>query len=159
MEMNRFRTQLGGFHRGDVANYIEKSAQEFNRALQQLRDENVTIMAERDAAKKALEDVKAQLEAALEGKEMPNVPEGDPETLELAAYRRAEAAERSAAARIRRQTEKMDGIIDGMAGEFGTAKLEVEELAKKLAAVLDALESRFQKTAQDMEALKEDTEE
>ena len=33
MEMNRFRTQLGGIHRGDVANYIEKSAQEFNRAL------------------------------------------------------------------------------------------------------------------------------
>ena len=38
MEMNRFRTALGGFHRGDVANYIEKSAQEFNAALRQLQE-------------------------------------------------------------------------------------------------------------------------
>lgn len=159
MEMNKFRTQLGGFHRGDVANYIEKTAREHQLELQKMQEDCAKLTAERDILKKALEDVKAQLEAALEGRELPEIPEGDPETLELAAYRRAEAAERKAAERIRRQTEKMDGILEGMAGEFETAKADVQDMAGKLCLVLDALQGGFEKATAEMEQLKQDTEE
>ena len=38
-EFYRFRTQLGGFHRADVAEYIEKTAKEHNEELFRLRDE------------------------------------------------------------------------------------------------------------------------
>lgn len=159
MEMNKFRTQLGGFHRGDVANYIEKTAQEHLSQLQLMKDDCAKLTAQRDAALQELETVKAQLEAALEGKELPNIPEGDPEALELAAYRRAEAAERKAAERIRRQTEKMDGILEGMTEEFETAKADVQDMAGKLTCVLDALQGGFEKATAEMEKLKQDTEE
>ena len=38
-EFYRFRTQLGGFNRADVAEYIEKTAKEHNEELFRLRDE------------------------------------------------------------------------------------------------------------------------
>lgn len=159
MEINRFRTQLGGFHRVDVANYIEKTAREHLEQMQRVKDDCAKLCAERDDALQQLEAVKAQLAAALEGKELPAEPAGDPETLELAAYRRAEAAERAALSRIRRQTEKMDGILRSVGSDFSAAKQDVEELAQKLAAVLDTLEESFRKTARNMETLKEITEE
>lgn len=158
MEMSKFRTQLGGFHRADVANYIEKTALEHRDALQQLKDECAALAAQRDAAKAELEIVRAQLEAALEGRELPAVPD-DPEAMELAAYRRAEAAERTANARIRRQTEKMDAILDSAAGEFDSAKEQVQELSLQLTGVLDALQGGFEKTTAEMDKLKKDTEE
>ena len=159
MEQTRFRSSLGGFHRGDVANYIEKTAREHQEQLQQLKDDCIRISTERDAAKAELEQVKAQLEAALEGREMPAAPEGDPAELELAAYRRAEAAERSANARIRRQTEKMDGILVSSAAQFDTAKAQVEDLSLRLTEVLDTLQGSFEATTTEMEKLKKDTEE
>lgn len=166
MEMNRFRTALGGFHRGDVANYIERSSREHQAALQELKDSCVKLTAQRDAAVAELETVKAQLEAALEGRQIPAAPEGDPETLELLAYRRAEAAERAANQRIRRQTEKMDGILESVAAGFDTAKADVQEIAvavqenaDKLQAVLDGLKGGFEAAASQTQALKKDNEE
>ena len=158
MEMSKFRTQLGGFHRADVANYIEKTALEHRDALQQLKDECAALAAQRDAAKAELETVRAQLEAALEGKELPAVPD-DPEAMELAAYRRAEAAERTANARIRRQTEKMDAILETATEQFENAKSHVEELSLQLGQVLDTLQSSFETATAEMDKLKKDTEE
>ena len=161
MEMMKFRSQFGGFHRVDVANYIEKIAAEHQQAINEMKDEWVTMAAQRDAARAELETVKAQLEALLEGKELPQpqIPEGDPEQLELEAYRRAEAAERSAMARVRRQTEKMDAILDGAGAQFEDAKAEVEAIRTQLSTVLDGLQSRFAGITADMQQLKKETEE
>ena len=92
MEMTRFRTQLGGYHRADVANYIEKTAKAHGAELSRLKDELACANAEKQAAQAQVKDLTAKLEAALEGN--PVVQEAapeDPEALELAAYRRAEA--------------------------------------------------------------------
>ncbi len=166
MEMNRFRTALGGFNRSDVATYIEKTSREHHEALQQLKDDCVKLSAQRDAAVAELETVKAQLEAALEGREIPTAPEGDPETLELLAYRRAEAAGRAGNQRIRRQKERLDGILEGVSGGFETAKADVQEIAAavqdsadKLQTVLDGLKGSFETAADQAEALKKDCEE
>lgn len=158
MEQTRFRTSLGGFNRTDVANYIEKTAREHQAQLSRMREDCAKANADRDAAVAELESVKAQLAAALEGKELPTVPD-DPEAMELAAYRRAEAAERSANARIRRQTEKMDGILETATEQFETAKSHVEELSLQLGQVLDTLQNSFETATAEMEKLKKDTEE
>ena len=38
-EFHRFRTQLGGFNRADVADYIEKTAKAHSEEVTRLRDE------------------------------------------------------------------------------------------------------------------------
>lgn len=164
--MDRFRTAFGGFNRQDVANYIERKAREHQASLQKYKDEVARLTAEKDALKAESADLKARLEAALEGKELPTVLEGDPETLELAAYRRAEAAERNANLRIRRQTEKLDGLVAGLRGSYSAAGEElaglantVRESTEKLQSVFDSLEENFRETSHQMQKLQEDTEE
>ena len=157
-EVNRFRTQLGGFHRADVANYIEKTAREHQEALAQVKDENARLSAEKAALKAEAEQLKAQLEAALEGREVPAAVD-DPESAELAAYRRAEAAERSTNARIRRKTEKLEALMDGLQGEYTAAGEEVTALAGQMQEVFTKLEDSFRKTAADMELIRKENEE
>lgn len=157
----RFRTALGGFNRQDVADYIERSAQAHNAQLQQLKEEAACLQKERDTALAELAQVKVQLDAALEGN--PIVPEGDPAALELEAYRRAEAAERSANARIRRQTEKLEKLMDALAQEQSGASRELTELVSAMelsiarsGEIFAALQASLSRSAEEMDAIRKE---
>jgi len=159
-EIQRFRTSLGGFHRGDVANYIERSAAAHAEELRRLRDEIAALQAEKQAAQAQVRELTAQLEAAAEGKAPEQIPE-DPAAQELAAYRRAEAAERAARQRIRRQTEKFNDLAETIGGEYAetgaqlqTASAEIEAGIARVQALLTEARDSFRIRQEELAALK-----
>lgn len=160
-ELQTFRAAFNGFNRSDVTSYIERISLQHRDQTRQLKDELAKLQAEND-------ELRRQLAAAqpAEGGEAPApaVPE-DPEAQELAAYRRAEAAERSTMQRIRKQTEKLEAIMASLNERFAAADGEMERLsaamqedADKARAVFAGLDADFAETKTAMEALRAETE-
>lgn len=158
--MEGFRTQLKGFHREDVINFIQQQTQEHERRVRTMQEEIVRLQGELDDARteaerahgaqeaeaettqeelaqanercaeleaenaaareeiarltkrcEALEEAAAkQPEPAAEEKPAAEEPENYKE-LELAAYRRAELAERMAKERAAASDEQMKRIL------------------------------------------------
>lgn len=158
--MEGFRTQLKGFHRGDVINFIQQQTQEHERRVRTMQEEIVRLQGELNDARteaerahgaqeaeaettqeelaqasercaeleaenaaareeiarltkrcEALEEAAAkQPEPAAEEKPAAEEPENYKE-LELAAYRRAELAERMAKERAAASDEQMKRIL------------------------------------------------
>lgn len=158
--MEGFRTQLKGFHREDVINFIQQQTQEHERRVRTMQEEIVRLQGELNDARteaerahgaqeaeaettqeelaqasercaeleaenaaareeiarltkrcEALEDAAAkQPEPAAEEKSAAEEPENYKE-LELAAYRRAELAERMAKERAAASDEQMKRIL------------------------------------------------
>ena len=158
--MEGFRTQLKGFHREDVINFIQQQTQEHERRVRTVQEEIVRLQGERNDARteaerahgaqeaeaettqeelaqasercaeleaenaaareeiarltkrcEALEEAAAkQPEPAAEEKPAAEEPENYKE-LELAAYRRAELAERMAKERAAASDEQMKRIL------------------------------------------------
>ena len=88
----------------------------------------------------------AALEAMEGGEAVPQevLPE-DPEASELAAYRRAEAAERTANARIRRQMERLSELMADAAGEHAQVSGELAALMQSVSADLAKMQTLFGK--------------
>ncbi|MBQ7255132.1 MAG: hypothetical protein IJS31_02655 [Oscillospiraceae bacterium] len=61
-EILKFRTSFGGFHRGDVAEYIERTAQKHNEALKQLRQALDAAEEKAAEAEKERDSIKAILQ-------------------------------------------------------------------------------------------------
>lgn len=157
--MEGFRTQLKGFHREDVINFIQQQTQEHERRVRTMQEEIVRLQGELNDARteaerahgaqeaeaettqeelaqasercaeleaenaaareeiarltkrcEALEEVAKQPEPAAEEKPAAEEPENYKE-LELAAYRRAELAERMAKERAAASDEQMKRIL------------------------------------------------
>lgn len=158
--MEGFRTQLKGFHREDVINFIQQQTQEHERRVRTMQEEIVRLQGELNDARteaerahgaqeaeaettqeelaqasercaeleaenaaareeiarltkrcEALEEAAAkQTESAAEEKPAAEEPENYKE-LELAAYRRAELAERMAKERAAASDEQMKRIL------------------------------------------------
>lgn len=157
--MERFRTQLKGFHREDVINFIQQQTQEHERRVRTMQEEIVRLQGELNDARteaerahgaqeaeaettqeelaqasercaeleaenaaareeiarltkrcEALEAAEKQPEPAAEEKPAAEEPENYRE-LELAAYRRAELAERMAKERAAASDEQMKRIL------------------------------------------------
>lgn len=77
-ELNKFRSSIGGFHRGDVADYIERTALQHREAMQQaeaeiksLRAAAAAAEAERDALRGILERLDAAYAEAREALKQP----------------------------------------------------------------------------------------
>lgn len=139
----RFRTAVGGFHKGDVAEYIAKTAQQHrtesqnrDKLIDQLRQENMELRQQLNALLTESESSDEVSEEVTEvSVESPALTE-----LELEAYRRAEAAERLANQRAKKLYIQMESICSGTNAEFETAKYAVEETAQAVlnqAKVLD----------------------
>ena len=155
-----FRAALNGFNRSDVVNYIEESAINHEKAMRQLRDENAKLKADLEklqAEKDALEENQC-IEEADEADEAPmdqdleNPEEADPPEimaspapteLELAAYRRAEAVERSAKNRASRLCQQVNEIVETAARQFQESDADVQALMSDLNICLRRLNDTF----------------
>lgn len=146
-----FRTAMRGFNRTDVVQFIQNLTAQHEKELRVLQEENdrltgtlETAQAERDAAvaeKSALEEQLLTLRERPDAPEASPVdldaplapPEGQPapseklNELELAAYRRAEMAERLARERAASADEQLQALFAQMqdklklaAGDFDT---------------------------------------
>ena len=154
-DFSKFRSSLGGFHRGDVATYIETLCrthgaelkerdgriESLTAALAEAQGQREEAIAQAEALRRQVEELETQLEAATapppeeeealfedaaDETEVPDYP-----TLELEAYRRAEATERLASQRA-------------------------QQLKRELVDFLENTTARYQQTGEDIAALAED---
>ena len=148
-DFSKFRTAFNGFNRVDVAEYIENTALEHRRELEQLRAENKRLLAEKQAAEEALRQAQSGAAPAEQPKQEPicNVTEQ-----ELEAYRRAEAAERSALQRAARLREKLEALC----GDAAERCAETQACAKQAAEEAAGSAAKLQHTAQELEKLLND---
>ena len=165
MDMTRFRTALSGFHRADVANYIERTAREHQEEVRRLKDENTRLQAEKQKALSDVQELNARLEAVSQGKPDPAPAPEDPEAQELAAYRRAEAAERTANQRIRRRMEQLEELLSNTSAAHAAGSEEMKALMASVTENMDQLldlfarlEKASNETQTAMEELKQDIE-
>ena len=129
---HQFRSQLNGFHRQDVVNYIEFLNNQHNAQIQQLNAQlEIT-----QAASQTDEDLQAQLDAALarcaelEEQLAQKAPEVNCNEQELEAYRRAEKAERAAQTRAHQIYQQATAALAD-----ATAKAEVT--AQRIGAIAE----------------------
>lgn len=149
-------------HRSQLLEYEQTltTLREENRALQQqlsllmmatpLTSELASTPAEAPAP--AAEEAPAPVEApAPEAAPTPvevlsPVPDADKEALmwqELQAYRRAEAVERNATARVRKLYQQLDGLCDGAMDEFQATNTAVKQTIELLLSQAQILEQSY----------------
>lgn len=172
-DFSKFRSSLGGFHRGDVADYIESLSREHAAALKEqsgridaLRAELQEAEAEKRALRDQLDDALAALEAAtapaedeaedeIEPEEAPDYPK-----LELEAYRRAEATERLATQRAQQLKRELVDFLENTTARYQQTGEDIAALAEDLKSGLKRLEENlseldllFGETAEHLETL------
>ena len=181
-DFSKFRSSLGGFHRGDVANYIEslsmqhaaamkeKSGQidalqaEFLAArqkLQEAEEEKRALRDQLDDALAALEAATAPAEEAAEDETEAEVEEApDYPKLELEAYRRAEATERLATQRAQQLKRELVDFLENTTARYQQTGEDIAALAEDLKSGLKRLEENlseldllFGETAEHLETL------
>lgn len=174
-DFSKFRSSLGGFHRGDVANYIESLSMQHAAAMKEksgqidaLRAELQEAEEEKRALQKKLDDALAALEAATapaedeaedeteaEPEEAPDYPK-----LELEAYRRAEATERLATQRAQQLKRELVDFLENTTARYQQTGEDIAALAEDLKSGLKRLEENlseldllFGETAEHLETL------
>ena len=170
-DFSKFRSSLGGFHRGDVADYIESLSREHAAALKEqsgridaLRAELQEAEAEKRALRDQLDDALAALEAATapdEAEEETEVEEApDYPKLELEAYRRAEATERLATQRAQQLKRELVDFLENTTARYQQTGEDIAALAEDLKSGLKRLEENlseldllFGETAEHLETL------
>ena len=100
--MEGFRTQLKGFHRGDVINFIQQQTQEHERRVRTMQEEIVRLQGELNDARTEAERAHGAQEAEAETTQ---------EELAQASERCAELAERMAKERAAASDEQMKRIL------------------------------------------------
>ena len=163
-ENARLTTELA-----DLRAAQEKLKEEDSALSQQIvtLSQEASELAERaQRAQKELEDLKAaQAEPAQETQESapaePEMPDGEPEadaenlqTQELAAYRRAEQAERNAMARARKLREQLNLLCEQSKDRYLDAGEEISALSSDLSAGL----TRLSETLADIQVIFDDAE-
>ena len=165
-DITKFRTSLGGFNRVDVSDYMTKIAAEHQEAMRKVEKERARLAKEldeaqisiayKDAQVQQLQKEQTALEARLEEAEAAlKARDEDYASLELEAYRRAEATERMAAERSARIRQQLSQVLDDFSSRCGASGQELSSLTQDLRADLGRLEHAL--TA--LQALFSDTEE
>lgn len=176
-EFSKFRTSLGGFNRSDVSEYMTRICAEHQAELKQQQKENAALSQKLAATEQTLADVFSQLNAAkaeldskdkticalkgeLEAAEAllsaPAAPaEETPDyaSMELEAYRRAEATERLAAERSAKLRQQLSDLLDNASQQYEEAGQEITALAEDIRANLKRLEEALS----DMNTVFDDT--
>ncbi len=137
-----FRTAVGGFHKGDVTEYISKAAQDHAGEITALEEKIEALQAENDRLRAQLLDQSAA--AAPAEAEEPEAPEPkeaaeDLTRQELEAYRRAEAAERVAAQRVRKLYADMQDVCDRSTRQAKASQSAAQEAMEVLDKQLEIL--------------------
>ena len=162
-DVSRFRSAINGFNRTDVVNYVEsisvehqKQLRQLQNELAQLRAENGTLSAEKDAltekvgeqeARKQAEDEALELLERVPAEETPEddaepetaTPETEPDS-ELAAYRRAALTEQNAAARARRLQAHVSALCDNARSRYQDTGEEISALSVDLTTGIERLQ-------------------
>ena len=181
-DFSKFRSSLGGFHRGDVANYIESLSMQHAAAMKEKSGQIDALQAELLAArqklqeaeeeKRALHDQLDDALAALEAATAPAEDEAEDETeaeveeapdypkLELEAYRRAEATERLATQRAQQLKRELVDFLENTTARYQQTGEDIAALAEDLKSGLKRLEENlseldllFGETAEHLETL------
>jgi len=171
-DFSKFRTSLSGFNRSDVANYIEALCADHQKKLKE-RDaereaileqlnELKSVLEEKDARSAALASELAQTKTALEETQKmleealsmePDQPQEDYDALELEAYRRAEAMERSTAERAARLQQQLTALVEETAGRYEQVGQDIQSLSQDLSSGLQ----RLQEALAELDAVFADT--
>lgn len=168
-DFTKFRSSMGGFKRSDVTNYIESLCAGHHQATKKMQEEKEALSAqlaqvtlqleEQAAAAAALQQKLSETETALasaedaltealtmmdeqKAEETPDYP-----SMELDAYRRAEAAERLASERAARLRQKLDDLIATVSARYEQSGQELQVLSEDLQTNLQ----RLQETLSDLE--------
>ena len=185
-DFSKFRSAINGFNRSDVANYIETSSAEHRAALQALQQQVDTLTDQLTQAQAALEaqtDRNAQLQKQLEETETalksteealdeamtmlteepaPAEQEEAPDyaSMELEAYRRAEAMERTSSERAAKLNQQLSDLLDQVSGRYEQTGQEIQVLTedirinlKRLEEALSDLDVIFDETAQTFDTM------
>lgn len=171
-DFSKFRTSLSGFNRSDVANYIEALCADHRRqlkekdaerealleqlndvrsALEEKDDRNAALQAELEQVKTSLDENQKMLEEALSME--PAAPQEDYHSLELEAYRRAEAMERSTSERAARLQQQLTALVEETAGRYEQVGQDIDSLSKDLSTGLQ----RLQEALSELDAVFADT--
>ena len=190
-DFSKFRGSLGGFNRTDVADYIEKlclthaaelkersrRAEELQTQLEETRAQLRETEADRDRLQDQLQEARDQLQEAQDALEAATAPEPEPEepeeaeapeeapdypSLELEAYRRAEATERLAARRAEQLSRQMQEFVAHISQRYAETGEEIVALSEdmrndlqRLQDSLSDLESLFTETTDHFESVEE----
>ena len=181
-DFSKFRSSLGGFHRGDVANYIESLSMQHAAAMKEKSGQIDALQAELLAARQKLQEaeeekraLRDQLDdalAALEAATAPAEEAAEDETeaeveeapdypkLELEAYRRAEATERLATQRAQQLKRELVDFLENTTARYQQTGEDIAALAEDLKSGLKRLEENlseldllFGETAEHLESL------
>ncbi|MBQ9269866.1 MAG: hypothetical protein IJ206_10185 [Oscillospiraceae bacterium] len=163
-----FRSALGGFHRGDVSKYISETAAAHQAQTERLQEQIAALEQENETLRAQLEALqeppmeKAEEPAMIEAAEEPPVeelaPEEPEESLrdrELAAYRRAEAAERLANLRARKVYADLQTVCDESTREFDGLSDTAQAAADNIGAQLDIIRSAVENVCAAMQTSSE----
>ena len=150
---HNFRAALGGFNRSDVVNYIEECSINHERALRQLREENARLREQLEQLQAAPppEPPAPPAPPAPEPEPQPAPPVPTPSEDELAAYRRAEAAERNARRRAAALTAQVNEIVSRAAGQFDASRADVDAQMSDLSICLRQLNDTVAKLRMDLD--------
>lgn len=175
-DFTKFRTALSGFNRADVAEYIEavsltharelkasaRRIEELEAALQTTRDDLARVEGERDSLRDQIQEAETALEAATaphaeETEEVPDYP-----SLELEAYRRAEAAERMALRRAQQCRRELLSFLESTTARYRDTGEDIAALSQdiqqnltRLGETLSELDAFFTETSDRFEEMGE----
>lgn len=165
-DFSKFRTSLNGFNRADVTNYIETLCAEHRRTLAQAQAESEDLRKQLEASQSALDlqiEKSQTLEAKLEetetalqsteaaldeamsmlvepAEEAPAEETPDYSSMELEAYRRAEAMERLSAERTAKLNQQLNELLDHVASRYEQTGTEIQALTEDIRINLKRLE-------------------
>lgn len=165
-EENGKLSQENGRLKEDLAR-LQREHEQLKKDDEALQEQLVTVSSEAselaekaEAAQKELELANAKLPPKSEAEETPEIEEGPNsgeealQSQELAAYRRAEQAERNAMLRARRLREQLNLLCEQSKDRYLDAGEELSALTSDLSASL----SRLQETLADIQVIFDDAE-
>ena len=165
-----FRTALSGFHKGDVTAYIEKTALqhrsqllEYEKKITDLQEENRSLQQQLNLLMMAT-PVTVPAPAPVAEPTPVHVAEPAPvvsaeatdwTSLELQAYRRAEAVERHANIRVKKLYENMEDLCSSALGDFQAADEAVKQAIAVMMTQADSLEKAYRALSAAFDASRE----
>lgn len=157
-KLPHFRTAVGGFHKGDVTDYISQTAAAHQQILLE-KDKEISVLQSRirdleqaaHAALRAVEEATANIPASEETTVIlpkehttpPAPPEMPLAQRELTAYRRAEATERLAIQRANRLYHTLEHICNSAQSQLDAAEAAAQSALSVVKNQMEQLENTF----------------
>ena len=136
----RFRTAVGGFHKGDVADYIAKTAAQHTSELKEYQERIAALEQENEILRQQFLTTPIPVSAPVPTEA---VPSEDVSELELQAYRRAEAAERMANQRAKKLYQTLEAICKDTEQEFSRTDAAMEEAVNAVMQQAKTMEAAY----------------